>query len=131
MEMVEKVARAIDPAAWEDDPDANYPLAHRRVADRRAESLTKARAAIGAMREADDAMTEAALDEAGWRAEPYVAPREGGVPVGQDLTEDEAAYINNQGKTAMADSFRAMIDAALTSTQRCARDAPCQVDAQP
>lgn len=129
MEMVEKVARAIDPLVWARDGD--YPAERARIEARRFTSLTQARAAIAAMREATDAMTEAALDEAGWRAEPYTAPRESGVPIGQDLTEDEAAYINNQGKTAMADSFRAMIDAALTSTQRCARDAPCQVDAQP
>lgn len=107
MTMIEKVARAICAANgddWGREGRSGLMPAYEPLA----------RAALEAMREATDHMCEEALDEAGWRAEPYTAPRESGVPTGQDMTQDEADYINNQGKAAMADTFCAMIDAALT-----------------
>lgn len=94
MDMIEKVARALDPEAWENDPDADYPLAHRRIADRRAGSLENARAAIKAMREPTKRMRMAAC---------------AAMSPGKRPTQK---VVSNPAKHAIR--YRAMIDAALS-----------------
>jgi hypothetical protein len=58
--------------------------------------------------EADDAMLEAALDESGARCHEHIAPRESGVPIDSDMTEEEANYINGKVKASYADMYAAM-----------------------
>lgn len=62
---------------------------------------------------ATDEMLEAALDATGERAVAYVAPRECGVPVDCDISEDDARSFNDEGKKGHAATYAAMIAAAL------------------
>jgi hypothetical protein len=66
-------------------------------------------------REPTEAMQDAALDEAGWRVEPYTAPRESGVAIESDISADDAASINAECRESLADIWRAMWDAAPPS----------------
>jgi hypothetical protein len=59
-------------------------------------------------------MLEAAFDESGWRVEPYTAPRESGVAIDSDMSEADAAEINEAGRQAHADTYRTMLAAAPT-----------------
>lgn len=68
MDMIEKVARAIDPMAWA-APWEDYPAERARREARQAGSLMTARRAIEAMRSPDHDMTAAI------------------VPVGEDRTD--------------------------------------------
>lgn len=60
-EMVERVARALRPSAWGDNPHGHVSPAAQKFA------LEDARRAIAAMREPTDKMIEASLDDA-WTA---------------------------------------------------------------
>lgn len=67
--IVERVARIIDPEAWAPvDQCASYVARHTIPKHReREESLAKARAAIAALREPSDAMIEAGAEVHGER----------------------------------------------------------------
>lgn len=62
--------------------------------------------------EATDAMCEIALDITGERVTAYTAPRESGVAVECDLTEEDAAAINKELKGCHAEVYSAMVSAA-------------------
>lgn len=62
MNMVEKVARAIDPEAWKDDLPVPTRADTIAFHEGRQASIARARAAIGAMREPSDSML-AAMDQ--------------------------------------------------------------------
>lgn len=71
MNMVEKVARAIDPEAWKDDlpiPTRADTIAFHEA---RQASIVQARAAIEAMREPTQFMIDAMDDHAGTLAPQY------------------------------------------------------------
>lgn len=67
MDMLERVARAIDPDVWEGEGD--YPAMKARIESRRAVSLMNARAAIEAMRDPTPEIYRA-LTKAGMNASP-------------------------------------------------------------
>lgn len=64
--------------------------------------------------EPTEEMIEAALEESGWRVEPYTSPRESGVPIECDMSVDDAAAINQAGRDAHAATFRVMLAASPT-----------------
>lgn len=91
-EMVERVARALEPLSWA-ALGSGDTLVHKT---RRTSSLRKARAAIEAMREPTRNMK-----------------RYGSFT---EVTPVEGAYTQEIGEFAAAEAYTAMIDAALSST---------------
>lgn len=71
MNMVEKVARAIDPEAWKDDLPVPTRADTIAFHEGRQASIVRARAAIGAMREPSQVMIDAMDDHAGTLAPHY------------------------------------------------------------
>jgi hypothetical protein len=62
--------------------------------------------------EATEAMLEAAMDITGTRVAPFVAERESGVPVECDISDEDAASINEATHAAHADIWATMIAAS-------------------
>lgn len=62
--------------------------------------------------EPTEAMLEAALDVSGQRVAPFTAERESGVATECDLSEQDAADINEQLKAAHCDVYGAMLEAS-------------------
>lgn len=109
------VRSKMDAAGWADEPQDDQ--------DARAITKWNTRAALQSVpdggegyvlvpREPTAAMLEAALDESGWRVEPYTAPRESGVAIDSDMSEADAKEINEAGRAAHRDTYRAMLAAA-------------------
>ena len=70
-----------------------------------------------------EAMLEAALDAMGERIEAYTAPRESGVALACDITEEDAAEFNAETKGNYRRLFWAMIDAAPPDLQAAFKSA--------
>lgn len=61
--------------------------------------------------EPTEAMLEAALDISGQRIAPYKAQTECGIPIEDDMTEEDAAKLNEEFKAAHSDVYGAMLSA--------------------
>lgn len=116
-----EIAQAIHEAEWGAGSWAEVGQLSRMKAYIRADGALAALSAL--QREVPDGwqlvptnptpeMLEAALDESGQRIEPYIAPRESGVAVECDITEEDAANINQQFKADHGNTYRAMLAAA-------------------
>ena len=64
--------------------------------------------------EPTEAMLDAALDFSGERVSAYTAPRESGVALDTDISEEDAAYFNSTAKTIYGKLYSAMLGAAHT-----------------
>jgi hypothetical protein len=65
-------------------------------------------------KEPTQAMLEAAVRRQGGWLTAYVAPRESGVPVDSDMSQEEADYLNRQSCEDAALDYRAMLSASPT-----------------
>lgn len=109
MNEVETIIARASGAAY----DGSDPRWTRAVAVARAILFALDKAGFAVVpKEPTDLMTDAAIDEAGWRTVPYTAPRESGVAIDSDISEEDAVALNIAAKDAMASTYRAMIGAA-------------------
>lgn len=87
-----------------------------RVLSLPAPSPSKVAALVLVPVEPTDAMLRAACEAAGWWAKPYTAPRECGVPIECDMSQEDADLINKDGMEAMRKQYKAMLAAARALT---------------
>lgn len=64
-------------------------------------------------KEPTEAMLKAAAHELGWVVEPYKAPRESGVAVDGDMSQEDADRINKDFMETLRGQYQVMLAAAL------------------
>ena len=114
--MLEKAARALAITDGK-DPDApawiRFPGGETFGVCWRHQYLDKARTVVEAIRDPSPEILEAMVRASGGWVEPYKAPRESGVPVECDISDEDAAFINGEAMKTASKEFNAALDAIL------------------